>query len=367
MTALLAALPIGVLADRVRRVRLAAAGAAAWGGFTVLTALSPATWVLTLARMGAGVGRIVNEPVHASLLTDFYAPRTHPRVFALHRLANPVGLLSAVVVGLLASVFDWRWVFLSLCLPTFLLLPFLLRLREPVRGASSAPETAAGTALAPGLGFLAARRVLFGVRTLRRLWIGLPVVGIALITLPQLISLFFERVYEYGPTGRGVVTFLSGVGIVLGLGLGQRLAGRAVASGRPERLATYDGWSIVAIGVALLALVASPWAPVSAACYLLAGIAVGCYQPSYFSLVALVSPAGVRSQAYAWAILYLGVGALAAPLLADLGESSGYRVAIGVLAGTLVAGGLVATTASAFVRTDAGRAVQQPAVPAPTA
>ena len=356
VTSLLAALPIGVLADRVRRVRLAAVGAGAWGGFTILTALSPTTWVLTVARMGAGIGRIVNEPVHASLLTDFYAPTHHPRVFALHRLANPIGLGSALVIGLLATYFDWRWVFASLCVPTFLLLPFLLRLREPARG-ESVDAVAAAAAVGRGrTGFLEARRVLFRIRTLRRLWLGLPVVGIALITLPQLISLFFERVYGYGPTGRGIVTFLSGVGIVLGLGLGQRLATRALVSGRPERLAVYDGAAIFAIGVALLGLVLSPWAPLSAFCYLLAGIAVGCYQPNYFSLVALVSPARVRAQAYAWAILWLGVGAFVAPLLAGLGESAGYRTAIGTLAVTLLAGGAAATTARGSVRHDAEQA-----------
>ena len=353
VTSLLAALPIGVLADRVRRVRLAAVGAATWGSFTILTALSPSTAVLTVARMGAGIGRIVNEPVHASLLTDFYPPTHHPRVFAMHRLANPIGLGSALVVGLLATYFDWRWVFASLCIPTFLLLPFLLRLREPARGESVDRETALAAAGRARSGFLEARRVLFAIATLRRLWVGLPVVGIALITLPQLISLFFERVYGYGPTGRGIVTFLSGVGIVIGLALGQRLATRALMAGRPERLATYDGSAILAIGVALLGLVLSPWAPLSAAFYLLAGIGVGCYQPNYFSLVALVSPARVRAQAYAWAILWLGVGAFAAPLLAGLGESAGYRVAIGTLAATLVAGGAVATTARRTVRADA--------------
>ena len=351
VTALLAALPIGVLADRVRRVRLAGVGAAAWGGFTVLTALSPVVWMLVLARMGASVGRIVNEPVHASLLSDYYPPATHPKVFALHRLANPVGLGSALLIGVLASFFDWRWVFAALCVPTFLLLPVLLRLREPLRGESVDPVAAAAPAERMGLG--AARRVLFAVPTLRRLWVGLPVLGVATLSLPQLITLMFEREYGYGPTGRGVVTFLSGVGTVVGLALGQRLATRALQAGRPERLATYDGVSIAAIGLALLGLVLSPYAELSAACYLLAGVAVGSYQPCYFSLVALVSPARARAQAYAWAILCLGVGALASPLLAGVGEARGYRLAIGVLALTLVAGGLTATTARRTVRQDA--------------
>jgi len=356
VTALLAALPIGVLADRFNRVRLAGLGAVAWGGMTVVTALSPTTWVLTLARMGAGIGRVVNEPVHASLLTDYYAPRTHPKVFALHRLANPIGLASALLVGVLGSLFDWRIVFIALCVPTFLLLPFLLRLREPVRGESVDAELAAKAAESGRISFGEARRQLFAIRSLKRLWIALPVLGIATLTLAQLVSLFFEREYGYGPTGRGVVTFLSGVGIVLGLGVGQRLATKAVTGGKPERLATYDGLAIAGIGVGLIGMVLSPYAPLSAFFNLVAGVAIGAYQPCYFTLVGIVSPARVRAQAYAYAILYLGGGGLFAPALADLGENSGYRSALAVLAVTLLAGGAVVCTAAGSVRRDAEQA-----------
>ena len=62
----------------------------------------------------------------------------------------------------------------------FLLLPFLLRLREPARGESVDAATAQAAAGRGRTSFLEARRVLFRIRTLRRLWFGLPVVGIAL-------------------------------------------------------------------------------------------------------------------------------------------------------------------------------------------
>jgi ABC-type branched-subunit amino acid transport system ATPase component/MFS family permease len=357
VTAILAALPVGVLADRVRRVRLAGIGAAVWGGMTVLTALSPATWVLLLARMGAGIGRIVNEPVHASLLTDYYRAEQHPKVFAVHRAANPLGLTSALLIGALGAVFDWRFVFLLLCIPTFLLLPTLLRLREPLRGESADPDLAARASSSDKVPFGEARRQLFAVRTLKRIWVAQPVLGIAVVALPLLVSLFFERVYGFGSFGRGVVTFLSGTGTFAGLVLGQRLSTRALVQGRAQRLATYDGLAIAAIGVALAGAVVSPWAPLSAAFIFLSGIAVGTYQPAYFSLVGIVSPARVRSQAYAWTILYLGAGALLAPLFADVGESSGYRTALALLAGSLVAGGLVVTTAAGSVVRDADQAV----------
>jgi ABC-type branched-subunit amino acid transport system ATPase component/MFS family permease len=357
LTAILAALPIGVLADRLRRVRIAGLGAAAWGGFTVLTALAPATWLLLLARMGAGVGRVVNEPVHASLLTDYYAPQHHPKVFAVHRAANPVGLTSALLIGALGTLFDWRFVFLLLCIPTFLLLPTLLRLREPNRGESVDAELAAKAASAEKVPFGEARRQLFAVRTLRRLWVAMPVLGIAVVAMPLLISLFFERVYGFGTFGRGVVTFLFGLGTFLGLLLGQRLATRALVDGRTERLATYDGGAIVGIGLMLGCAVASPFAPLSAAFILLTGVAVGAYQPAYFSLVGIVSPARVRSQAYAWTILYLGAGALVAPVFADIGQASGYRTALALLGASLVAGGAVVVTAAGSVRRDADQAV----------
>ena len=365
VTALLAALPVGVLADRVRRVRLAGAGAVGWTAATVLTALAPTAGVLTAARMLGGIGRIVNEPVHASLLTDYYAPAHHPRVFALHRLANPLGVASALAVGLLAAVLDWRLVFLLLGVPTLLLLPVLLRLREPVRGESLAPAAAARAAALDTPTLTGACRQLCAVRTLRRLWLALPVLGVAILTLPQLITLFFEREYGYGTTGRGVVTALSGLGIVVGLGLGQRLASRALAEGRPERLATYDGLAVAGIGLGLVAMVLSPLGWLSAVANLATGIAVGAYQPCWFSLVALVSPPRVRAQAYAYAILLLGGGGLLAPGLAALGQDTGYRAALGVLAVVLLVGGAVTTTAARHVRADAaaaaGEEVMEPA------
>jgi MFS family permease len=356
VTSLVAALPIGVLADRLTRVRMAAVGAGVWGAFTIVTALSPVTWVLALARTFAGVGRIVNEPVHASLLTDYYRPVHHPRVFALHRLANPIGLSSALLIGLLGAWFDWRLVFAFLCVPTFLLLPVLLRLREPARGESV--DAAAAQAAAGGVhvSFGEARRQLFAIRTLRRLWLALPVLGIAILVLTQLTSLFFEREYGYGPTGRGLVTFLSGVGIVIGLGLGQRVATRALSSGCPERLATDNGLAVAGVGLGIAGMVLSPWPELSAAMNLLTGIGIGAYQPCYFSLVALVSPARIRAQAYAYAILFLGGGGLLAPTFASLGENSGYRLSLGLLAGTIFAGGLVIMTATGTVRADAERA-----------
>ena len=319
--------------------------------------VSAGTWVLTLARMGAGVGRIVNEPVHASLLTDYYAPRTHPRVFAVHRLANPVGLLSALVVGLLASAFDWRLVFLSLCVPTFLLLPFLLRLREPARGESIDPRWRRGAL--PRLAFLAARRTLFGVRTLRRLWVGLPVLGIALITL---------RSWSACSSSASTATGRPAAGCHLPVRrrhrrrpwLGQRLAARA--RGRPARSSSRPTTGARSSPSArLLGLVASPW--------------MRCRRPATWSPASQSAPTSPATSASWPSSARRGCARRPTPGRSCTSASGLRGAAAGRprraqrlprrdrrAGGTLVAGGIVATTARSFVRADAQAAL----VPVPT-
>ncbi|HVF75657.1 MAG TPA: MFS transporter [Acidimicrobiales bacterium] len=357
VTALLAALPIGFTADRVKRVRLSAIAAFLWGTMAILTGLAPVIGVLIVARMGAAVGRIINEPVHASLLSDYYAPSTHPQVFAFHRMANPIGLGSAVVIGALGSMWDWRFVFVVLAVPTFVLVAMLVKLREPLRGESVDAGVAAEAALLEPVPFGEARRQLFAVRTLRRLWAGIFLLGIGALTLTQLVVLFFEQEYGFEAQGRGMVVFASGLGTVVGLLYGQRLAGRALTAGDLPKLARYNGLSYMLIGGGLLAMAVSPWSGLSLFFNFVAGIGIGAYQPNYFPLVGLVSPPRVRSQGFAWAILYLGLGGLLSPLIASIGDSdAGYRVAVSVLSALLVLGGALAYSAYRFVARDAAQA-----------
>ena len=55
--------------------------------------------ILVVARLGAGIGRAVNEPVHSSLLPDYYPAEHLPKVFTFHRIANPLSAVTAVFIG----------------------------------------------------------------------------------------------------------------------------------------------------------------------------------------------------------------------------------------------------------------------------
>ena len=74
--------------------------------------------LLVLARFGAGLGRVMNEPVHVSLLADYYPPIQHGRIYSIHRAANPVGGGLVLLCALLADLFGWRLGFMLLAVPT---------------------------------------------------------------------------------------------------------------------------------------------------------------------------------------------------------------------------------------------------------
>ncbi|HVE93966.1 MAG TPA: MFS transporter [Acidimicrobiales bacterium] len=353
---LLMAMPIAYLADRTKRVRLAAVAAVVWGTMGVVTGLAPVLVVLILGRLGSGLGRIVNEPVHASLLTDYYAAPTHPRVFSAHRFANPLSAVFAVPIGLAGATLGWRTTFVIIAIPTFVLAPLLSRLREPARGASIDEQLATEAATEAHISFGEARRQLFAVRTLRRTWTAIFFLGIASIPINQFISLFYEQVYGFDAFRRGIVTFLLGAATVVGLLVGQRFGRAAITNGTPERLAVLNGVSFVVLGVGLALMALSPWALLSLTFGFLGLIGLGFYQPMYFPLVGLVAPPRVRSQAFGYAILFLGGGGLVSVFVASLGESRGYRPAIAILSVLLVIGGFIAMSASSFVRRDIAQA-----------
>ena len=354
---LAASLPIGVLADRNNRIRISAAAAVLWGVMSVLTGIVPALALLFLVRLLSGLGRIINEVVHPSLLGDYYKPIDQPKVFFVHRLANPLSALSALVAGGIGATLGWQWAFILLALPTFFLVGGLGRLREPARGESVDPELAVDADdEQETVRFLEARRQLFAVKTLRRLWLGALFLGVGSLSITQFLSLFFEKVYGYGPFARGIVQFVLGAGVVTGLFIGARLATRATEGQEYRLLARITGFSFVEFALGLVLMAVAPWSGLSLAFAFVLALGLGAYQPAYFPLVGLVAPPRVRSQAYAYAILFVGLGGFGSLALFSLGDSEGYRTAITVLAVIVAIAGFTGASAAKHVERDVEQA-----------
>lgn len=357
---LFAVLPVTYLADRFDRVRLVCFAAVGWMTMSVLTGL--AGWagvvvLLVIARMGSGLGRTVNDPVHASLLTDYYEPVVQPKVFALHRAATPVSRLTAVVIGAGAGLFGWEVMFLVVAAPTLLLVGAGARLPHPQRGGTTAGFVASAQEEPPA-SFGEARRTLFAIRSMRRLYVGCVLLGSGFLTINTIPSLFFEEVYGFSPLLRGVQAFFAGVGTLVGLRVGQRLASEAIRRHEVPRLATITGLAFTAGAIGLVLMAAMPFALGSFAFSVVAAAGFSAFQPAYYPLVALVSPPRIRTQAYGWSLIFVGVGGLVGSLFVGALAESSYRTAVAGLAGLVALAGLCGATAARFVDADLHRDVE---------
>jgi ABC-type branched-subunit amino acid transport system ATPase component/predicted MFS family arabinose efflux permease len=357
LATLLLSLPMGIVGDRINRVRLSIAAAVLWGACAVLTGVVPATFLLFLVRFGSGLGRIINEVVHPSLLADLYPREAHPKVFGLHRAANSLGAIAGPIAGVIAAALFWQAAFVVLALPTVVFLILATRLREPHRGASIDAGLAAAVAEDDPVSFGEARRQLSASRTLKRFWFGAFLLGIGAFQIANVLSLFFEEVFGFGPVGRGFVQLVFGAGNVAGLVIGGVLANRAICAGRLPRLATITGLSFVQFAAGCVLLAMAPWPALGVAAAFVLSLGIGSYQPAYYSIVGMVAPPRVRSQSYAWAILYYGSGGLFyIVFLAGIGENVSYRLLLAILASVVALAGFVGATASRFVRRDVDQA-----------
>ncbi len=351
--------PAGFVSDRYNRVRLALAAAAAWATMSVLTGgagFIGALWVLAIARIGSGLGRVMNEPVHASLLADYYRPEVHARVFSAHRFANPFGAMLVLVAGTLGESIGWRPTMMLLAIPTIVVLPFMLRLREPARGSSLNEDLAAKVAASiEPIPFGEAYRRLRAISTLRRFWFASFVLG-GFIPLASLTAFFYENVYNVTTTGvwgRGGIAALSAAGQMVGLAISVRLSDRALQRLDFPRLATYAGQTLAISGVFIFGIAVSPWIGLSIVFSFLTGAAVLGFYSYYLPLVAAVSPPRLRSQGFAYAGLYFGMGGLTfAIFLGQIGENASYRISFVILSVFIVLGGLIYRSASGLVARD---------------
>jgi branched-chain amino acid transport system ATP-binding protein len=345
---LLFALPVARLADRGRRTPITVAGAATWGVFSILTGLAPTVLLLWLTRVGAGLGRSVNNPVHASLLSDYYPPTSRAKVIGAHRAANTVGAFCGpLIAGFVAETVGWRVPFIVLALPTLVLVVIAqLRLREPER---------TGSRLAEGrVRFRAAFRTLWGVRTLRRLWVTFPLLAFVAIGFQAIMALYYSEIFGVRAGTRGVLQSFDTPFIVLGLVVGSRIIDRYIATD-PGRGVRFFGVAALSIGVFILGLAWAPklWIAVAFA-YAVQTMATVLIAGGV-SVVSLVSPPESRASAFALFEIFALLGVIALPIVGAIGDAVGLRTGMAILAPVLLLGAALVTTAAKFANDDIAR------------
>ena len=133
----IAGVPLGRVVDVWSRKRLLALGVVVWTALTALAAFAGSYSVLLFSRMGVGVGEAICAPAGTSWLGDLFPVNRRARVLAIFMLGVPVGgALSYFLSGPIAQAWGWRTAMVVAALPALLLVPALLTLHEPARGAS---------------------------------------------------------------------------------------------------------------------------------------------------------------------------------------------------------------------------------------
>jgi MFS family permease len=241
----LGTLPFGMLADRVRRVRVLSVVVTLWGVAMIATGAAQSyTWLL-LARLGLGALTAAAMPLVASLIGDYFPSEERARIYGYVLTGEYLGTAFGLLVsGNLAAATSWRYAFWVLVIPG-LVLAWLLhrRLPEPDRSRPDDVERSLPRAV---------RRVL-AVRT-----------NVILIVASALGYFFFAGLRTFAvsflrgrfalsqPVATSLLVLL-GVGALFGVLAGGRLADRLARRGREDARIV-----VPAAGYALGALVLLP-------------------------------------------------------------------------------------------------------------
>lgn len=129
--------PLGRIADSASRKKLLAWGVVVWTVLTASAGLATTYALLLLSRVGVGVGEASCAPTATSWLGDLFPQEKRSRVLALFMLGVPVGgALGYFFSGPIAQAYGWRAAMVIAAVPALVLVPALLMLHEPERGAS---------------------------------------------------------------------------------------------------------------------------------------------------------------------------------------------------------------------------------------
>ena len=350
------AIPFAVLADRGRRVRLAALAAALWSALTFCTAIVASAVQLTVVRIFSGLGQAAIEPVHGSLLADYYPVEVRGRIYGLHQSSQPsASILGPVLAGgvaaLVGGTAGWRWAFVVITPLGAVAAYAVSRLSEPVRGGMEATEHAPAPELTVPLA--TAVRRLMAIRSLRYLYLGIGVLGFGLVSGPVLISQFFETEWGVGSFGRGVIFSVVGLGTMAGLVLGG-VVGDRLFRHAPSWPLFLAGAGLILYSVVTAAALYAPALALVVAVLVVASAGVGVVVAPIRQIVAATSPPTLRALSFAMLgifILLMG-GFFGGVLLGAIADATSARTAMTVLVvpGT-VAGALIAF-ATRFVDAD---------------
>jgi predicted MFS family arabinose efflux permease len=256
-----AGVPLGALADRVRRKSLLAVCVALWSALTMLCGLAPTYFWLLLARFGVGAAEAGGQPTVMSIVGDSVPPDRRVAAVSIVHLGIPCGMLIGFLGGsFVAANFGWRSALFLVGLPGLLLAVIVhLVLKEPARGSTS------GSA-APAISMREFVHELSVRRDLRHVILGLITLWFCTSAYSAWLNSFFIRSHHLDLKTAGMVSAFT---VVVGGVLGNYLSGTMAdkfSRGKSHRLALMAGIAaLIHFPFSLLTMMASDFRVVMAA------------------------------------------------------------------------------------------------------
>jgi MFS family permease len=243
----LVAMPLGFLADRIKRRTVVASGVAIWSLATVFTGLVRAFPPLLLVRTILGIGEGSYYPAGTPLLAAYYPPARRASVMGQWS----VGALIGAAIGFLlaapfSSVDAWRYAFFFTGAPGLIFAILIWRTRDKIRHEEDPPADHL-----PGEqpSVWSRLRSYLRIRTVRVL-IAVHALGFfALATVTTYLAIYLSHTYgrtlsKYTQAGlsAGLVPIVAGAVVLVGGILGN-LAGGSLANRLSKR---YSGARVLA-------------------------------------------------------------------------------------------------------------------------
>ena len=308
-------LPLGWVADSWSRKKLLACGMAAWSALTAMAALSVNYTMLLASRLGFAVGEAVVAPAATSWIGDIFPAAERSRPLALFMLGVPVGgALSYFFSGPVAQAFGWRTAMVLAAAPAVLLIPVLLRLTEPQRGAAELHREPVSKG---------SMVVILKVPTMWWIIASGALLNFNMYAIGTFLPAFLSRIHHLTLSRSGIATgVVFAVGGVSGGLLAGRLGDRVIHTRQNGRLLCAAGISFLGAPLAFFGIGAESTLPAVALITLGYGTLNAYYGLVYSAIQDIVAPAmrGTAMAIYFMAMYFCGAsfGPLLTGKLSDL-------------------------------------------------
>jgi MFS family permease len=362
------AVPIGILADRMKRTVLLAGAIAVWTLCMGLNGLATSYVLLFAARLGVGAVE-ANGPAAVSLLSDYYPVKDRARRMGLYQSGALIGAIVGLVAGGVAvelGGYQWAfWMWIPFGIATVFL---LLRQPEPRRGDQDAAFEDDLALVVPGgtdvadlaemknllpdpirtgtLDYEKATSRQVGRELLRipSMWFGVMSITISQLLLSALQFWgvpFYKRVHDMDAAQAGAVTALLGVGAVFGILGGGFISDRYMRRGVVNARVYVVSISSVAATAVLLPAFISTNLAIAVPFFFLGGVFLTLPVAPAEALTSDVVVAQLRGRASAVRSIVRTVSNAGPPIVGLLSGALGLRMAIVAIIPLYAVGGII--------------------------